>query len=265
MKVSKKLLQDIINEFAKEEKVFTNESQFQFELGLALQKKFDSEKKNYKVLFEVLSFKGDINNYIKLSKKEKKKQYTDIVVDMGEKGVIVIELKYKIASPTDVNAFKYNSCGSDYYTFAQGAYDTGTYDFWQDVIRNEQLVSGAIQYNFSNKKVVKGFAVIMTNDYNYQKNHNGMFKNFFLENNKVFSAPIKWCDKDGNEDDSYRGVDNAYKGNKGVDIKGSYTAQWKNYNLSKNTTCYEIPAKSKSNVYDNYKFKYLILEIPPKP
>lgn len=264
MIIDKGFLQGIINDFANVGKVFTNERQFQFELGLEMQRRFDREKTGYKVLFEVLSLNGSITNFVTLSKEEKEKLYTDIIVDLGNDEYIAIELKYKIAQKRSaVKALQYNCKSVDYYTFSQGAYDIGCYDFWWDVNRLERLVARKIKYNFTDKKVIKGFSIIMTNDDNYQKTHVGMFKNFFLVEGKEFKGKIQWSDKAGKNCAKYPGTAKSLLEDKGIDISGTYKAEWKDYKLPSKTECYEIPSNSgsKKDDYEQYKFKYLIFEI----
>ena len=68
------VLNEIISNFEKQGKIFTNEEQLQFELAIAL------KEKGYNVELEVLSMSQN-----ELSKNDKgEKLYTDIIVNLGD-------------------------------------------------------------------------------------------------------------------------------------------------------------------------------------
>jgi hypothetical protein len=235
-------LKKIINEFAKEGKIFSNEAQFQFELAWAL------KEMGYDVQLEVLS--GKINNEIESIED---KMYTDIVVtDKDKKELYAIELKYKTAAPSNGKFIRYSCDGKpDLYTFSQGAYDFGSYDFLKDVERIEKLVlnrNDKIPFNFGfgNKEIAKGFAIILTNEWLYWKDRettDQVYKDFYILDNNTKSGTL------GQVDDS-RGErkDQIY-------LKGNYKITWDNYILS------EYKYKKKKRQRKEYDFKYLILEV----
>lgn len=257
----KKLLQHLIDEFAEKGIIFTNESQFQFELGFALQKLFDGHGKDYKVNFEVLSM-----NQNDLSSNNIEKLYTDLVVEMPNDKCAAIELKYKTALPSHVKLFKYTVNKKRYVVFAQGAYDNGCYDYWWDVHRLEQLVHKEIIYNFSDKKVIRGFAVIMSNDKNYWEEHNeGYFKNFMLTNTGEDSINgTRLWRLDGKDVQKIPGKkDKRYL--KPIPVNGKYKIKWLPY-LLENSRCELMPKreykqKNRTPKSTDYNFKYLILDI----
>lgn len=264
----KELLQGLINEFADKGIVFTNESQFQFELGFALQKLFDANGKNYEVKFEVLSLnKVDFTEFLEQTKDEREKLYTDLVVEMPKDRCVAIELKYKTAQNGDTKLFKYTVNDKDYIVFAQGAYDNGCYDFWWDVRRLEQLVHKNIRYNFSNKNVVSGFAVIMSNEERYWTKPNrddGYYKNFRLTDElPTIDTKRQWYNKATGQsvDNIENKKDPRY--NRPIDIVGHYDIKWDNYNLRNYN--YELmpkkQCKRKSQQEKDYNFRYLILEV----
>ncbi|MBR7172687.1 MAG: hypothetical protein IKD36_02730 [Clostridia bacterium] len=87
----------IMDEFKNSKKVFSNESQFQLDLASKI------KEKGYGVELEVFATKYAINEFPNLTKKDKnKKQYIDIVVNLEEKKCVVIELKYKTQERTVV-------------------------------------------------------------------------------------------------------------------------------------------------------------------
>ena len=95
MAFTKKTLSDAIQALAKQNKIYSNESQFQFDLARELrEKRFDRKlrEKRFDVELEMLSVSQD--DAKQLSKDEREKAYTDIVVK-DETGYIVVELKYK--------------------------------------------------------------------------------------------------------------------------------------------------------------------------
>lgn len=252
------LLKRLINKFADDGKVFTNESQFQFELGFRLQELF----KEYEVRFEVLSLDDAKSAKIK-------KLYTDLVIEMPNGECIAIELKYKTALPNKKKGLLYSANNKETRVFAQGAYDIGCYDYWRDVYRLEQLVNREIKYNFSEqKKVVRGFAIIMSNDKNYWGEHkDGYYKNFYLtESNDAINSPRMWRN---NGVDVKRIEDKVEKDKRFADYieikEGPYSLNWDEYILPKDTKCILFDDKkvdkTQANVYEDYKFRYLILEV----
>lgn len=280
------ILDLIIKGFAQKGIVFTNESQFQFELGFTLQKLFyeNESTRDYLVKFEVLSAnEDDLRKYSKLSAKEKKKLskekkeklYTDLVIEMSSTECIAIELKYKTSG--DNRILEYHVNNKMTFVFGQGAYDNGCWDYWWDVYRLERLVGvkghTKIDYNFtSNIKVVKGFAIIMANEQSYwTESSNTLFSNF-----RLFPGPIdndtvcKWNHKnqllptidEKDEKDEYIYKDGRY--HTAINIRGKYEIpQWNDYDLPAEKTYYvEFPSNSEHKKRKKeYYFKYLILEV----
>ena len=162
MLFTKAVLQEAINALASAGKIYSNEVQSQFELAWEL------KKKGFDVELEVLSADCTINTFVGLSKDEKKKQYTDIIVKDDE-GYKAIELKYK-TKDLRKGVFIYTNHAGKHYVFSQGASNEGAYLFWKDVQRLEKIVAGTVPLNFDyGKKVSKGYAVLMTNDCVYWK------------------------------------------------------------------------------------------------
>lgn len=186
---NKSVLVDIIDDFSEKRRVFSNEVQFQFELGQAL------EKKGYRVLFEVLSISENAHG--------KNKIYTDIVVDLGDKRFVAVELKYKSAiapgSPWakgyDIanKLFTYGTYnGIEQCVFPQGAEDTGSYYFIKDIERLENFTSGKTTFNFhEDYQVVQAYAIIIANSKRgsksaYWAEHEGCkWKDYSLEDGRT--------------------------------------------------------------------------------
>lgn len=255
---NKGTLEKILNGFALGGRVFTNEAQFQFELGRAIKEEFN----DVEVLFEVLSIDKKGKNT------RNKKVYTDLVLSFGEKAdkkYVAIELKYKSTSKskglvkingTEIKAYKYSD---DQYVFPQGAEDEGSFAFLKDIHRLEEMVrdEGNIEMVQLNKRPCKGFAIFLANSELYWKkikgytwsqetdvkegplhnnsNHINLFHGRSLKN-----VNLNWRDGCSTRKDE------------GVQINGTYLLNWEDYNLD-NSECEECP-----------DFKYLIAEVPPK-
>lgn len=242
---NKKTLTNIIDGFAKQGRIFANEAQFQHELAMAL------DREGYKVHLEVLSTSpSNYADFKQKPKSDREKFYTDIVIEFDNNNYVAIELKYK----TDEASYKYNNVTIQ--TFPQGAYDNGTYDFLKDVERIERFVSDVndnrhIDFNFDvNKKVVKGYALILTNDNKYleSRKETSPWFNFSLTREREIKGALKWrkkgTEKDIENADTFRGIRSNC-----IHLENKYTCDWKKYEFSKNCT---------------YKkeFNYLIFEIP---
>ena len=246
-------LQDIIKGFADDGKVFSNESQFQFELAWAIAKKSNCFKVNFEYLFEL--------------SESKKKAYIDLTIENENKKVYAIELKYK--TPDKECVYKCNNKKT--HTFAQGAEDCGCYDYLKDVERLEALVN-------KEKDVEKGFAIILTNSSKYyvhpKPNHTYYWENFFLKNEKTIERKLYWKDpriepegenviceeNDGKVlwkyvkdkkpcDNNHPGFSCTKERYKEIELKNEYKIVWEKYALKT-----EKSPKSP-------EFKYLILEI----
>lgn len=160
MNFTKNILETAIKKLASKGKIYSNESQFQFDLAWELR------KQGFDVELEMLSVS---QSYVKkLSKEERKKAYTDIVIKDGT-DYIAIELKYKTPETDDIMCYVANN--EKVYLFPQGADNIGVYLYWKDIERLEMLVNGMIPLNFdANKKVIKGYAVLLANDKKYWDN-----------------------------------------------------------------------------------------------
>ncbi len=143
-------LKSCIDALAEKKMIFSSEFDFQLELARKL-------KENYpeKVYLEMFSYDED----------KEKKVYTDIVVKIGENEYVAIELKYKIkGASADRKYYEYKGTSGAVKLFPQGAYNLSCIAFLKDVERLEHLVEGKIKLNMSEKKVVRGYSVILTND-----------------------------------------------------------------------------------------------------
>lgn len=276
MAFTKKTLNDTIQALAKQNKIYSNESQFQFDLAWELR------GKGFQVELEALSVSQAAAK--QLSKEERKKAYTDIIVKDGD-GYIAIELKYKTPETKDIMCYDIN--GVKTYLFSQGAENLGSYLYWKDVERLEKLVNGHVPLNFGvEKKVVKGYAVLLTNAEKYwnkgvQKSFaTGLAREFFPIDGETFDHPLCYhigLNPDGTRKkgkggkipcriDSSAVADKYFSGKKDakahypVGIKGKYTCNWETY--LDGLTCKLL----NGNPYKKgNEFKYLILEVKETP
>ena len=121
-------LEKIIDSFADIGLVFSNEQDFQFQLGKEL-KELSFVKEAY---FEMLSLK---NSYLYIQQELMKdpkyeltrdvKEYYDLIVELDDGTYVAIELKYK----TPQKICFYETKFGKFITLSQGAYDLGAYDF----------------------------------------------------------------------------------------------------------------------------------------
>lgn len=179
--IDKTKLAEIINGFARDNKIFSKEAQFQFDLAWEIRNQFP----NYEVVLEYL-FK-------------EKKWYIDIVAfSAQEKKCVPIELKYKT---TDKNIV-YKIGDESYYTFNQGACDNGSYDYIKDISRIENL-GNSLEYKGQKYDIEGGYAIILTNDWHYyeslpEKRKNEKYKQFYWKNFSLaqdsISGDICWID-----------------------------------------------------------------------
>ena len=228
-------IREIINGFAEKGIVFSNEQDFQFEMALA----FKNGKYGVKnVKLETIS----LNNSStwesvkdKVAKKEKLsskiKQYHDILIELNNGECILLELKYK----TPGKLCFYETSQGQMITFIQGAYDIGAYDFLEDISRLEEVKNR----NFVNdiqRKIVKSYAVLLTNDKNYRfndfskgkKGKQSPWENYSIMEGKEFhSGKIPFICADPNRYVTPKG-----KRFNAINLKHNYKPfQWENYEL----------------------------------
>lgn len=276
MNFTTQTLKDALNELANAGKVFSNESQFQFDLAWQL------KEMGFEVELEVLSANCSLADFINLSKEERMKYYTDIIVKDDENNYIAIELKYKTPGIKGIMCYTAVS-GEKYYVAPQGAENISAYLYWKDVERLEHLIGGKIPLNFDDsKKVGKGYAVLLTNDEKYWGSNISqvsLAKEFLplYENKVVRNESLCWWVKynkitnkvlDGRqkssamgykrietEDDAKSLCKKKIREHYPIKISGTYKCTWLPYGKF---NC-SISGNNKKIYAD--EFKYLILEI----
>lgn len=238
----KELLKSIINDFAKQNIVFSNEQDFQFEMALALSK----NKQIKKVKLEMLSLEYDWEEVKRIAIKkgkipQDKKEYHDLFVELIDGTCVIVELKYK----TPDKICLYETKDGNVITMNQGAQDENAYAFIDDIRRLEHINE---RYLPNNKKIDKAYAVFLTNFKKYRYGFDGdIWGNYSVEENKIIQGML-YFGKNSLE----------HRGRKAINLLGSYKLEWNNYPL---------------NNYQDYKdlkngycpgFSYTIVEIKPK-
>ena len=290
-----RIINTVIKSFASENIIFSNESQFQFDLAWKLQEN-DYIRENYDIKLEVLGLSKERDQI--------KKHYIDMVLVSKKEGIlefIPIELKFKTPQ-RELEYFMADLDGKEKpigRTFSQGAPDVGSYLFWRDVERLERVKDEIIILDgYENYKMKKGYAVIMTNCPSYLIRNNGLYSDFFpydgfkTKNHikqdgvlrklcgKVYVHMINGVEERCKENEydaqpKYIITDNdirTYMGKEGfndallipITISGSYECEWDSYPLGNN--CFYIFRNKKHFLENNtggrdYSFCFLMLEI----
>lgn len=283
MSFTKATLETAMNKLAQAGKIFSNESQFQFDLAWELR------KMGFDVELEVLSADCTPSQFAALPKEDKKRYYTDIVIK-DDNEFIAIELKYKTP---DKGVMHYTTGSGDYYVFPQGAENISSYLYWKDVERLESLVYKKVPLNFNNTNYVKkGYAILLTNDKFYKFGNkrqaiNGGFgslaKEFFTIDGTTVSGTRYWYIKV----DAYvnrvsanaplsggvviKRIDTMadikkYQKKKEdlawIDLSGEYLCNWQNYCCDiTNVSGIDKTGKQMLKNISDYSFSYLLLEV----
>lgn len=276
-------LDGIISDFGNEGRIFSNEEQFQFELALEIERKYQKDEKGYpKVRLEVLSCPKDeqiqVAQMDESQKKDKKikKMYTDIVIDIDDVHSIAIELKYKTWADNKDKRIEYSIGKNTYVVFHQGAPNIGCYQYLEDVARLEELVGIANQKhefdscNSGTRKVVCGFAIIITNDETYwkgpQKLKESVMEPFFLiEKDEEAKGPRRLNGELKNPHRERKENSREYK----LHLGNHYVCAWKDYYCPQNVDNLSVQVesakkKSKRENSGHPKFRYLLFKISSK-
>ena len=232
-----KLLTNIMNTFAEDEIIFSNEQDFQFELS----KKLLNEEDIVNIKLEALSTSQDWEEIETLAREKKKlekakKDYTDLIVTTKDKKHYAIELKYK----TPEKLCYYETKNGKMFTMSQGAYDIGAYQFINDIYRLEN-----INERFFSKQdsITKGYAILLTNDKNYRYNDfkrkadkndkHGVWSEYSIDETRTkLNGELKFYDKDGKtKKEKHQQTKVTYNM---LTINGEYNLQqlWKDYTMS---------------------------------
>ena len=220
-------IQNILKEFAQNGVLFSNERQFQLELAFKL-------KEYYDVYLEMLDYSNG------------EKKYVDIVVKVGNNEFVAIELKY---TTRDRNIL-YKTSSRTVYTFKQGAGDIRRFHFLKDVERLEKLLKKTDVFEIEGAKVIKGFAIIMTND-NPEREKPTQYARVALNEGREIPGKIY--------ENKPLTIDTSGYQDKKIELESSYVCKWQDYEL--NNTKIRIDNAVCEKDYETYPFRYMIFEI----
>lgn len=263
-----------LQEFGKNNLIFSNEAQFQFKLAWEIQKEFN----DYNVFLEHLS----VTEIEKINEKEYyKKNYTDIVIETNNKTYIAIELKYKTKKIDGLIDENNNGIALS----NQWATDLGRFDYIWDINRLEFLTNAknkfkektdketdlrkeansyrndekplqSRKYIINNKFTdhpTSAFAIILTNEDSYwtfSKNENvtdnngiklkscrknSQYKKFCIGQGDEINGKCDWLkDESENENPKYKTSVIDTWRGRPIELLNTYTFNWENYEDSNN-------------------------------
>ena len=231
------LLDDIMQNMAKDGKVFSNEQDFQFELALALK----AEETVKDVKLEALSLSKEWDGQ---EVKRDDKEYTDLIFETHDGKYYAIELKNKhpgrsktIYTPTFGNVL----------LMKHGAENINSFYFWKDIYRLEEINNR----HFSNEmQFEKGYAIFLSNSSKYWTSgfSSDKWKPYPINNGRSIRKG------------EFDNCDNFKVSNREFVVPriiGSYKLEWKDYPV-------EVFSWDKHEKIDE-EFKYLLVEVDPRP
>lgn len=240
--MNRETLIEIINGFARDGKVFSNEQDFQFELALALKNEAEIEE----VKLEAASFPqgswnlDDIRNGKPFSVDKAQKEYTDIIVKTTDGLYYAIELKFKGAD----KPYLYNSKAfGNVAVLKHGAEYFNAYRFLNDVSRLERI-NGRL---FANDITIeKGYAVLLTNNSKYKESDFGgseIWREYSLMGGQKAKHGLL----------KIRDSKEKYLSFEPLNLNGNYTFEWNDYKL-----------ESDAMLNDKTPgFSFLVVEVTP--
>lgn len=249
----KDLLKEIIDELAESGFSFSNEQDFQFQLGVRIMK---NKEKFKNVYFEACSIdkakkkllQSIFKQKTKIKKSDLKKEYTDLVIETNNGEFIAIELKYK--APNKICFYETDK--SKNYTMAQGAYDIGACSLIHDISRLEMINKRSF-INENIKKINQAFVILLTNDKNYRFNGlSKLWENYSINENKK-KIPSGCL--------NFKGAKKSYPSYLPITLKNTYALKWYDYNLKKansNEEYLDYEDKKKSN---SPGYSFLIIKV----
>lgn len=240
--MNRETLIEIINGFARDGKVFSNEQDFQFELALALKNEAEVEE----VKLEAISFEKSLGSLTvqddgSLKVDKTKREYTDLIVKTKDGLYYAIELKFKGAD----KPYLYNSKAfGNVAVLKHGAEYFNAYRFLNDVSRLERI-NGRLFAN--NITIEKGYAVLLTNNNKYKESDfsgSEIWRNYSLINGRTVKHGLL----------RIRNSEEKYLSFEPLNLNGNYTFEWNDYKLE-------------SDAMLNVKapgFSFLVVEVDPK-
>lgn len=232
----------IINGFARDGKVFSNEQDFQFELALALKNEAETEE----VKLEAVSFEKSLGSLTvqddgSLKVDKTKREYTDLIVKTKDGLYYAIELKFKGAD----KPYLYNSRAfGNVAVLKHGAEYFNAYRFLNDVSRLERI-NGRL---FANNIIIeKGYAILLTNNSKYKESAfegSEIWVNYSLINDRTVGQGLL----------RIRNSEEKYLSFEPLNLNGNYTFKWNTYEL--------VPQTMLNDKTPGFSF--LVVEVDPK-
>lgn len=240
--MNRETLIEIINGFARDGKVFSNEQDFQFELALALKNEAEVEE----VKLEAISFEKSLGSLTvqddgSLKVDKTKREYTDLIVKTKDGLYYAIELKFKGAD----KPYLYNSKAfGNVAVLKHGAEYFNAYRFLNDVSRLERI-NGRL---FANDITIeKGYAVLLTNNSKYKESAfegSEIWVNYSLINDRTVGQGLL----------RIRNSEEKYLSFEPLNLNSNYTFKWNTYELDPQTM---LNDKTPG-------FSFLVVEVDPK-
>lgn len=239
--MNRETLIEIINGFAKDGKVFSNEQDFQFELALALKKEAEVEE----VKLEAVSFPRNpgiltIQEDGSLDVNKIQREYTDLIVKTTDGLYYAIELKFKGAD----KPYLYKSMAfGNVAVLKHGAEHFNAYRFLNDVSRLERINGRLFA---SDIRIEKGYAVLLTNNSKYKESDFGgseIWREYSLRGRQKAKHGLL----------RIRNSEEKYLSFEPLNLNGNYTFEWNDYKLESDAM---LNGKAPG-------FSFLVVEVDP--
>lgn len=239
-------INNILDAFANDGKIFSNEQDFQFDFAKALN---DLDEVEY-VKLEALSLSLDwrqiqdlANNRQKINRD--KKEYTDIVVKLRNGEYIAIELKFKTP---DKLCYYENEQSGRILTMAQGAYDVNAYGFITDIKRLENINN---RHFYKDINISRGYAIMLSNNSQYRYNDysgSSIWMNYGINDGRTINGLLTFQNGATQYTTKNRTFD-------AMQISGTYHLHWRDYPLEN----YNDYRDTNRSVHPG--FSYLVVEV----
>lgn len=258
-----------VKNLSRKRPAFHSEADFQLALARQIEEEYECQVRlEYPVYIKCLPFEAD-NGYKKKPKKDanlksnylringvlKIRRYLDILL-LVDKKKYPIELKYK----TSYLEMEDMAIGDRYNLADMGAQNLGSYDFWKDVYRIENMTDSIEGFE-------RGFTVWLTNDVAYlgRNNSKSQYFDFSVAIAKDATGNLCWRKKD-KSGQYYRTISDSDKKDRRdmLPLKGKYQVKWNMYapENNSNVTLDGVKELCGSSINDNFFFAVNEIKVP---